>query len=72
MFLPSERHGGLKWDYPIRPSQNNVLLVRKDLLYPSDLAVFELHFDPAGMEGGGCEDYSNLKVQSEPEKMADN
>ena len=31
-------------------------LVRKHLLHPSDLAVFQPHFDPARMESGGCQD----------------
>ena len=30
-------------------------LIRKHLLHPSDLAVFQAHFDPAGMENGGRE-----------------
>lgn len=33
-------------------------LVRKHLLHPSDPAVFQPYFDPARMEGGGCEDVS--------------
>jgi hypothetical protein len=34
-------------------------LIRKDLLHPSDLAVFQPHLDPARMEGGGCEDFTS-------------
>ncbi len=37
-------------------SQMSLLLVRKDLLYPSDPAVIQPHFDPARMEKGGCKD----------------
>jgi hypothetical protein len=34
-------------------------LVRKHLLHPTDLAVFQPHFDPVRMEGGRCQDFSN-------------
>ncbi len=40
----------------VRVGRLSLLLIRQDLLHPSDLAVFEPHFDPAGMESGGCED----------------
>jgi hypothetical protein len=32
-----------------------LLLVRKNLLYPSDPAILQPHFDPMRMEGGICQ-----------------
>jgi hypothetical protein len=40
----------------LRVVQFRLLLPRKDLLYPSDLAIGQAHLNPAGMEGGGCQD----------------
>jgi hypothetical protein len=36
--------------------QLSLFLIRKDLLHPSYLAVFQPHFDTARMEWGGCKD----------------
>jgi hypothetical protein len=46
---------GVNWELLIGVA-STILLIRKDLLYPSNLAVFQPHFDPARMEWGGCKD----------------
>jgi hypothetical protein len=52
--------GLVKMAFIILPYMLSLLsLIRKHLLHPSDLPIFQPNLDPARMEGGGCQDFSN-------------